>query len=428
MADYYDEQDSYAYDDDGGPSSPIMAPSAAGNGLGSLADELAAAWSDEEGDDEVDLDDGQVPRSPTSPRSPIHRRHASISSIGSAGSQRRRFARLSNETASSIVSNGTSATSATTASKPVIRHHRRMSSSVTVDMNGCDDGISPSLEDKIGQIESEALRGLSMVKSWSRRQRAGIAKRRPGVNGIIETEEVEEEEDPICRLLEGLSSLGSQGSIETGTQRYADSSYSPAGKSFRNSDANLNQSHSLITAHISLSTHVQNQSRTLRDLSLQLNAPGTTVTTSTPRLNTQPVTISSKNKDNSQEDEEDETTPIFTTLLSTVPTPTIQPLRDLQTLHSLTSQLISHLAGLSDAIHMFRQQSNAASRKLRGAKEAVREWKLEVETVEQARKWIDEGDWDRRLGRREAAGVCREVMGGFEDMIRGMERRIEGLC
>ncbi|KAK6544269.1 hypothetical protein TWF694_000971 [Orbilia ellipsospora] len=403
MADYYDEQDSYAYDDDGGPSSPMMAPSAAGNGLGSLADELAAAWSDEEGDDEVDLDDGQVPRSPTSPRSPVHRRHASISSIGSAGSQRRRFARLSNETASSIVSNGTSATSATTASKPMIRHHRRMSSSVTIDMNGCDDGISPSLEDKIGQIESEALRGLSMVKSWSRRQRAGIAKRRPGINGIIESEEVEEEEDPICRLLEGLSSLGSQSSIETGTQR-------------------------LITAHVSLSTHVQNQSRTLRDLSLQLNAPGTTITTATPRLSTQPVTISSKNKTASENDEDDETTPIFTTLLSTVPTPTIQPLRDLQALHSLTSQLINHLAGLSDAIHMFRQQSNAASRKLRGAKEAVREWKTEVETVEQARKWIDEGDWDRRLGRREAAGVCREVMGGFEDVIRGMERRIEGLC
>ncbi|EPS38683.1 hypothetical protein H072_7549 [Dactylellina haptotyla CBS 200.50] len=402
MADYYDEQDPYGYDDDGGPSSPMMAPNAASNGLGSLADELAGAWSDEEGDDE----DGDLPRSPTTPRSPTHRRHASISSVGSAGSQRRRFARLSNETASSIASNGTSATSATTASKPVIRHHRRMSSSATVDINGCGDDISPSLEDKIGQVESEALKGLSMVKSWSRRQRAGISKRRPGINGIIETEEVEEEEDPICRLLEGLSNLGSQGSIETGAQR-------------------------LITAHISLSTHVQNQSRALRDLSLQLNAPGTTITTATPRLNTQPVTISSKGAaapSENEDDEEDDTTPLFTSLMSTVPTPTIQPLRDLQNLHSLTLQLINHFAGLSDAIHMFKQQSNAASRKLRGAKDAVREWKAEVETVEQARKWIDDGDWDRRLGRREAAGVCREVLGGFEDVIRGMERRIEGLC
>ncbi|KAF3921943.1 hypothetical protein ABW20_dc0102428 [Dactylellina cionopaga] len=403
MADYYDEQDSFGYDDDGGPSSPMMVPhNAASNGLGSLADELAGAWSDEE-EDEIEGDDG-VPRSPTTPRSPTHRRHASISSIGSAASQRKRFARLSNETSSSIVSNGTSATSATTASKPVIRHHRRMSSSATVDMNGCDEGIPPSLEDKIGQIESEALRGLSMVKSWSRRQRAGISKRRAGINGIVETEEVVEEDDPICRLLEGLQCLSSQSSIETGAQR-------------------------LITAHNSLSTHVQNQSRTLRDLSLQLNAPGTTVTAAAPRLNTQPVTISSKNAPSNPDfDDEDTTTPLFNTLMSTVPTPTIQPLRDLQSLHSLTAQLTAHFAALSDAIHMFRQQSNAASRKLRGAKEAVREWKLEVETVEQARRWIDDGDWDRRLGRREAAGVCREVMGGFEDVIKNMERRIEGLC
>ncbi|KAF3936711.1 hypothetical protein ABW19_dt0200947 [Dactylella cylindrospora] len=405
MADYYDDQDSYDYGDDGGPASPMMPThNSASNGLGSLADELAAAWSDEEGDE---IEDDEIPRSPTTPRSPTHRRHASISSIGSAGSQRKRFARLSNETSSSVVSNGTAATTATTASKPVIRHHRRMSSSARTEINGTDEGIPPSLEDKIGQIESEALRGLSMVKSWSRRQRAGMSTRRGAtVNGITETEEVPEEEDPICRLLDDLQGLSSQSSIETGTQR-------------------------LVTAHNSLSTHVQNQSRTLRDLSLQLNAPGTTITTSAApvRLNTQPVTISSKTaEDIPDEDEDDELTPVFAALLSAVPTPTIQPLQDLQNLHTLTLQLINHFAGLSDAIHMFRQQSNAASRKLRGAKEAIREWKLEVETVEQARRWIDEGDWDERLGRREAAGVCREVLGGFEDVIRGMERRIEGLC
>ncbi|KAK6536888.1 hypothetical protein TWF281_001097 [Arthrobotrys megalospora] len=409
MADYYDEHDSYGYDDDIGPASPTMsAHNSAANGLGSLADELAAAWSDEEGD-EMDGEDGDVPRSPTTPRSPTHRRHASISSVGSASSQRRRFARLSNDTASSMVSNGTSATSATNTSKPMIRHHRRMSSSATVEINGNHEGIPPSLEDKMEQIESEALRGLSMVKAWSRRQRAGIAKRRPGINGIMENEEIEEDDDPICRLLEGLQNLSSQSGIETGTQR-------------------------LITAHNSLSTHVQNQSRTLRDLSLQLNAPGTTVTTAAPRLSTRPVTISSKGasttdeEDEEDEEDEDDTTPLFTTLLSTVPTPTIQPLQDLQNIHQLTVQLISHFAGLSDAIHMFKQQSNAASRKLRGAKEAVREYKLEVETVEQARRWIDDGDWDRRLDSREAAGVCREVLGGFEDVIRNMERRIEGLC
>ncbi|KAJ6260997.1 hypothetical protein Dda_3662 [Drechslerella dactyloides] len=417
MTDYYDEGDSFAYDDDGGPSSPMSpdhaaAAAANGMGLGSLADELAAAWSDDDGDE---LDD--APRSPTTPRSPTHRRHASISSVGSAGSAgRKRFARLSNETASSIVSNGTTATSATTASKPPpIRHHRRLSSSARLDVNGAGTGISPSLEDKIGQIESEALRGLSMVKSWSRRQRAGLSKRRGDVNGVVEEDAVGEEEDPICRLLDGLQGLSSQSGIETGSQRSR-----------------------LVTAHGSLAIHVENQSRTLRDLSLQLNAPGTTITASAPRLSTHPITISSSSSSNhtitatlsppDEDPEEDSEDDGIATLLSSLPTPAIEPLRDIQSLHMLTLQLISHFAALSDAIHMFRQQSNAVSRKLRGAKEAMRDWKAEVEVVETAHRYIDEGDWEARLGRREAAGVCREVLGGFEDVIRGMERRIEGLC
>jgi len=77
---------------------------------------------------------------------------------------------------------------------------------------------------------------------------------------------------------------------------------------------------------------------------------------------------------------------------------------------------------------MVRQQSNVASRKLRGAKEAVREWKMEVELVDSAKKWIEDGDWDNRLRKREAEGVCREVLGGFEESIKTMERRIAGFC
>jgi len=77
---------------------------------------------------------------------------------------------------------------------------------------------------------------------------------------------------------------------------------------------------------------------------------------------------------------------------------------------------------------MAKQQSNTASRKLRGVKDACREWRMEIDMVERARNWIEEGDWDGKLRRREAEGVCRDVMGGFEDVCKGMERRIAGFC
>lgn len=45
--------------------------------------------------------------------------------------------------------------------------------------------------------------------------------------------------------------------------------------------------------------------------------------------------------------------------------------------------------------------------------------------MEKARRWIEEGDWDGRCKRREAAVVCAEVTGGFEDVCRGFEEKLK---
>ena len=76
---------------------------------------------------------------------------------------------------------------------------------------------------------------------------------------------------------------------------------------------------------------------------------------------------------------------------------------------------------------MARQSSIAANRKLRVAREVCAEWKGELEVAEQGRKYIDEGDWVGKCSRREASGVCREVMEGFEKFCVGMEKDMHAM-
>lgn len=80
---------------------------------------------------------------------------------------------------------------------------------------------------------------------------------------------------------------------------------------------------------------------------------------------------------------------------------------------------------------MSRQSSIAANRKLRIATEACAEWKAELKREERCRRAIEEGEWDRRIREREASRTCGEVVGGFEEVCRGMEERMrewEGVC
>ncbi|KAL7276961.1 hypothetical protein RUND412_000055 [Rhizina undulata] len=176
----------------------------------------------------------------------------------------------------------------------------------------------------------------------------------------------------IPRVMEGLQKLYPQTSIETGSSR-------------------------LITAHGAVSSHMMRQTRMLRDLSFAISS------------STLPP---------------DDTSDLLLSLIDLIPRPTLQPLSELTTLHSLSLSLISQLSFISDSLHMARQSSIAATRKLRVAKEACADWKNELEAVEKARRWIEEGDWEGRCRRREAAGVCAEVTGGFEDVCNRFEERL----
>lgn len=75
---------------------------------------------------------------------------------------------------------------------------------------------------------------------------------------------------------------------------------------------------------------------------------------------------------------------------------------------------------------MSRQTTTTATRRLRSAREMVAEMRKEEEEKEEAERFLRRGNWSERLGRRECAYVCGEVVGGFEEVCEGWRQRLVG--
>lgn len=95
-------------------------------------------------------------------------------------------------------------------------------------------------------------------------------------------------------------------------------------------------------------------------------------------------------------------------------TSSFNPLVSLQALISQTSDITHSLRGLSDTLYESRQLTATASRRLRSARELVADLRREEESREEGSRWIEVGEWDRRLKDREASQECRDVVSGFE--------------
>ena len=173
-----------------------------------------------------------------------------------------------------------------------------------------------------------------------------------------------------------------------------------------------------------LSNHIYNQTRTLRDLSLSLH----------------PSTIASNLDEDSADDDDDDDgsddghsksrkkpklAELVIALIDIIPRPAEVALYELHVLQETTTQLIAQLSFLSDSLHMARQSTIAAGRKLRVAKEACAEWKGQLDAAEKGERWIEEGDWVGKCSRREAAKVCQDVLRGFESTCGGMDKQME---
>ncbi|KAI1079267.1 hypothetical protein F5B20DRAFT_544233 [Whalleya microplaca] len=180
------------------------------------------------------------------------------------------------------------------------------------------------------------------------------------------------------RVTEGLRDLGSQSGVEGSTTR-------------------------LITAHSALVTHLTHQTRQLHNLTFPLLSP----LVSPP----DPETI-------------DSLLPILTSVSDDMPRPATSAFNSLSALHSVTSDLVQTLNYLSDTLHMSRQTTTTAARRLRTAKEMVGEMRREEELKEEGERWLTRGNWGERLEKRECASVCREVVGGFEEVCNGWRARL----
>ncbi|KAJ5696943.1 hypothetical protein N7536_007355 [Penicillium majusculum] len=328
------------------------AADAGGGGLGNLADELADAWGEEE--------DGYG--------------YASGQEASRAGSQQMGHSDGEDvymQSAHSVRSRSPSISSERDSLHPPrnknranhLRQHRRQESQYDGSDYGPDSDLeeadmSPALESQMAEIESLVRRGIE--------------------NNGSENDRV------IQRTVESLKDLGGQSGIENSAMR-------------------------LITAHSSITSHLTHQTRALQSLVHPL------LFSPFPLLSEDAIDSLMPLIDEGLLPNLPYPFPEHQDSQSTTPQSAAQnPLASLQALISQTADITYTLRGLSDTLYESRQLTSTASRRLRSARELVADIRREEESREEGSRWIERGDWDRRLKDREAGKVCGDVVSGFE--------------
>ncbi|KAK2612924.1 hypothetical protein QQS21_001035 [Conoideocrella luteorostrata] len=231
-------------------------------------------------------------------------------------------------------------------------------------------GMAPTLVAKIDGIESLARRGTENYGG-------------PG-------------DDVFRRVTDGLRDLGSQLTVEGNASRL-----DLCIKVF--SSVAILTAYRLITAHTALTTHLTHQTRQIHGLTFTLISP------LAPTLDGEAI---------------DDIVPLLVSLSDQMPRPSTFAFNSLTALHTITSELIQTLSYLSDTLHMSRQTTATATRRLKSAKELVIEIRRDEELREEGERWLSRGNWSQRLESRECANICGEVIGGFEDVCNDWRQRL----
>ncbi|KAL8634308.1 MAG: hypothetical protein Q9228_008098, partial [Teloschistes exilis] len=121
----------------------------------------------------------------------------------------------------------------------------------------------------------------------------------------------------------------------------------------------------------------------------------------------------------------DDLLPLLTTTPELLSQPNTRAVSALRGVYSSSLDLISTLSMLADSLHMMRQTTSRASRKLRAAKEAVDDVRKDHQVMEDGIRWIQEGNWDEKLSNRECANVCGLMLNGFKEACETWEKRID---
>lgn len=102
------------------------------------------------------------------------------------------------------------------------------------------------------------------------------------------------------------------------------------------------------------------------------------------------------------------------------------PLQSMGSLVVSTSDLAHSLCSLSDVLQESRQASSAASRRLKNVRDLVMELQAAEEAREEGIRYIERGEWDERIRRREAKQRCGDVVAGFETTCNFWRDRLFG--
>ncbi|KAI9775440.1 MAG: hypothetical protein M1835_005823 [Candelina submexicana] len=324
------------------------APGGELNGLGSLADELADAWAE---DQEEDEDGSYVPIDGR-----VENSNGSAYEFLGQDLQHTRDSGI--DVTSSPVKPPLEDNTSTPPKKPSTSKHQR----VPPQPNRSDSWHEPGPDEPV-TITLELEARMAAIERFAR----GVPDLdREGVGGAV------------ASMLNGLRDLGSQTGVENGTTR-------------------------LINAHTSLTTHVAHQTRSFYSLTYPLLSP----------LSAPP-----------DADTIEELLPLITAAVSLIPQATSLNLSSLSQLMYYTTDLVQTLNYLSDTLHMTRQTTTLATRRLRSTRDLVAEMRKETEAMEEGIRWINKGGWQERLAERECASVCRDVVGGFEEVCNGWRERL----
>ncbi|PGH18623.1 hypothetical protein AJ79_00402 [Helicocarpus griseus UAMH5409] len=337
-----------------------------GGGLGNLADELAEAW-DEEGEGDEDASEFQEGNG--------HIQIYEERDDSSAGTMHNAESDSNEERSRNAASNRNSLQTPKHKSKAAQRHRRHESM-----YDGSDYGNDSDFEEP-GDITPK------------------LEARIAGFENLVRWSMIDNSEQIVDRVIDNLRDLGGQSGIENSATR-------------------------LITAHASLTSHLTSQTRALQTLTHPL------LFSSFPILSSEAI---------------DDLIPLIDDILPNLPFPVSQsptspaspafhrsqlsntdPLSSLQVLLSQTSDLTHVLRALNDTIHESRQLTSAASRRLKTVRELVADMRREEEGREEGTRWIEKGEWDRRLQEREAGRVCGDVVSGFEAVCGEWRARLFG--
>ncbi|KAI4238078.1 MAG: hypothetical protein LQ349_001370 [Xanthoria aureola] len=225
-----------------------------------------------------------------------------------------------------------------------------------------DYGENPDLEEVQG-ISTSLEHRLASIESIARR---GAESNGSGADTVV------------MRVAESLRDLASQAGVESGASR-------------------------LTTAHTAVSSSLMHQTRFIQTLSSHFTSP----LSYPPSL-----------------DEIDDLLPLLVATLELIPRFSPHAVLAIHSLHCSALELISTLSVLADSLHMIRQTTSFASRRLKAAKDAVEELRTEARVREEGIRWVEGGNWDQRLRNRECGNICEDVVGGFREVCEWWEQSI----